>query len=85
LARRSTQTVIGDRLKKRLGSSVRHVRLAVPSERMDIKADSSGRAYGYKIPSLQECRALFEVQLGSKLPWTIDAEDIDHLLDVEEI
>lgn len=85
LARRSTQTVIGDRLKKRLGSSVRHVRLAVPSDRMDIKADSSGRAYGYKIPSLQECRAMFESQLGSKLPWTVDAEDIDPVLDVEEL
>jgi hypothetical protein len=85
LARRSSSSVIGDRLKKRLKTRMKHVRMAVPNDRLDIKADSSGRAYAYRISSLAECRIAFENQLGSKLPWELDAEDIDPLLDVEEI
>lgn len=85
VARRSTQTVMGDRLRKRLGRAIKHVRLAVPSDRPDIKPDGSGRAYGYMLPSLAECRATFEEQLGSALPWHQDAEEIDFAIDVEDM
>lgn len=85
MARRSTQTIIGDFLHKRLKTNMKHVRLAVPDDRLDVRADSSGRAYGYRMASLSECRAMFENQLGSKLPWKLDAEEIDPLLDVEEL
>lgn len=83
--RRATETMLGERLRKRIPAGMRHVRLKVPSERFDVRTSSDGRAYGYELPSLSECRAQFETQLGSKLPWAIDAEVIDPELDVVEL
>lgn len=85
VARRASTTVIGDRLRKRLGRACAHVRMTVPSDRLDVRADSAGRAYAYRLPSLSECRAMFEAQLGSKLPWTQDVEEVDFHLQVEEL
>lgn len=82
---RSMQTQLGDRLKRRLDGQVKHVRFTPDTDRLDIKLDSQGRAYGYRIPNLAECRAIFERQLGAKLSWTMDAEDIDLAIDIEDL
>lgn len=68
-SRRGFDTMVGMRLARRLPDRVAKVRLRCPDHRLDLKTDVSGRVYGYELPSLHECRAAFEAQLGSTLPW----------------
>ena len=42
-----------------------------------MEADASGRSYAYSIPCLTECRAAFEAQLGTTLPWEPEADDYE--------
>jgi hypothetical protein len=86
--RRSMDTTMGQRLQKRVTTGLKKVRIPCPDGRTDLKADSSGRVYGYRIPSLSECRAMFEEQLGAKLPWTAQVQDFEALdldADVEDL
>lgn len=73
-SRRSLDTMMGMRLLRRV-PTVRKVRMRCPEHRLDIRTDGSGRVYGYELPSLRECRALFEQQLGSTLPWDAVGRD----------
>lgn len=84
--RRSMDTTMGQRLQRRVTTVLKKVRMPVPAGRSDLKADSAGRVYGYRLPSLAECRAMFEDQLGAKLPWTSQVVEWDDLdADVVEI
>lgn len=74
--RRSMDTTMGQRLARRV-PGIKKVRLSCPKDRVDLKTDSSGRVYGYLVPSLSECRAAFEAQLGSRLPWDSRVQDVD--------
>jgi len=56
---------------------IKKVRTAVPDDRADIKPDRSGRTIGYRVPSLDDCRRMFEEQLGSKLDWDSRVSDLD--------
>lgn len=91
--RRSMDTMMGARLARRVvGGRIKKVRATCPDVRRDLKADASGRVYGYRLPNLADCRAMFEEQLGAKLPWDslvldqdvppdldMDVEDVDPL------
>jgi hypothetical protein len=79
--RRSMDTTMGQRMSRRVPTGLRKWRIKAPDDRMDLKADSSGRVYAYQLPTLAECRAMFENQVGSKLPWDasveVEAMDLD--------
>lgn len=75
--RRSMDTMMGMKLKRRVTEGLKKVRTPVPDARADIKPDKSGRTYGYRMPSLQACRAMFEEQLGSPLAWDSRVVDLD--------
>lgn len=81
--RRSMDTVMGQRLQRRILRDVKKVRLTCPDGRRDLKADASGRVYGYRMPSLTECRTMFEGQLGSKLGWDARVADVELLADLD--
>jgi hypothetical protein len=81
--RSSLSTAIGDRLLKRL-PTLRKKRMPVPDDKVgQVEPDASGRAYAYLLPSLTECRASFEGQLGTSLPWELSGE-VDDLDIVED-
>lgn len=75
--KRALSTALGDRLLKRV-PTLRGGRVKVPADNLTVEADSSGRAYAYKLPSVLECRAVFEAQLGAELSW----EEKDNMDDV---
>ena len=82
--RRSMMTTIGERLKKRVPSA-RHIRFTAPTERaleLGEWLNSDGRTYGYDIPCIEECRLLFEGQIGEQLNWDNSAEDGDIVVEV---
>ena len=66
--KRALSTMFGERLAKRV-PTMKGGRVTVPSDWMDVEADGAGRAYAYKLPSVAECRAMFEAQVGAELPW----------------
>jgi hypothetical protein len=77
--RRSMMTTIGERLKKRVPSA-RHVRFTAPKDRaleLGEWLNTDGRTYGYDLPGIEECRILFEGQIGERLDWDNAAEDGD--------
>lgn len=75
--RSSLSTAIGDRLLKRV-PTLKKKRCPVPDDKLgQVEADTSGRAYAYLLPSLQECRAMFEGQLGTTLPWELGGDDVE--------
>jgi hypothetical protein len=81
--KRSMDTVMGSRLQRRVPAGLKKVRLPAPG-RHDLKTDSSGRVYGYRLPSLGTCRAAFEDQLGAKLTWdALDHSEAQVDLDAE--
>lgn len=80
--RRSMDTMMGMRLQRR-ASRVKKVRLPCPDGRTDLKADSSGRIYGYRLPGLTDCRSAFEEQLGSKLAWDAQVAEVEALEDLD--
>lgn len=69
--KRSLQTVLGDRIRKRLGkyASKKQKRVRVSDDRMDIDCHSDGYANAYALPPLEACRSEFEQQLGIKVDW----------------
>jgi hypothetical protein len=72
-------TTIGERLKKRVPSA-RHVRFTAPKDRaleLGEWLNTDGRTYGYDLPGIEECRILFEGQIGERLDWDNAAEDGD--------
>jgi hypothetical protein len=79
-ARRSTMTSVGERFKRRVPEA-KHIRFMAPRGRQLELGDwlnQDGRTYGYDIPSLSECRAMLEVQVGEALEWMdSDFEDVD--------
>lgn len=74
--KRSLSTALGDRLLKRL-PTMRTKRAKVPDDKTHVEADASGRSYAYSVPCLTECRAAFESQLGTTLPWEPDVDDYE--------
>lgn len=86
-SRRSLQTQMGDRLKRRV-STARAVKIKPPADRFDVECWSDGRCLAYALPSLEECRSMFEAQLGSKMDWLLsDEADLaeDLAVDAEEL
>ncbi|MNV61603.1 hypothetical protein D3C71_1541160 [compost metagenome] len=62
-------------------------KVKAPADRFDVECWSDGRCLAYALPSLEECRSMFEAQLGSKLDWLLsDEADLaeDLVLDAEE-
>lgn len=85
--RRSMDTAMGQRMLKLVTHGLKKVRMAPPEHRTDLKADASGRVYGYLIPPLSECRAMFEVKLGAVMTWEAlgGLETVDLDAEVEDI
>ena len=69
--KRSLQTVLGERIKKRCGltGDGYRVRVRVPDDRGDAQRQSDGFAYAYRLPPLEMCRREFEKQLGVRINW----------------
>lgn len=80
--RRSMDTTMGMRLQRRV-PGVKKVRLTAPDGRVDLKTSSGNRVYGYLVPSLAECRASFEAQLGAKLAWDSQVQDVEEHEDLD--
>jgi hypothetical protein len=69
--KRSLQTVLGERIRKRLGAAApkRQKRVRVPDDRPDVDRHSDGYANAYWLPPLEACRKEFETQLGVRIDW----------------
>lgn len=69
--KKSLQTVLGERIKKRCGTDTGfdHPRVRVPADRTDATRHSDGFAHAYRLPPLEVCRAEFEAQLGVRVNW----------------
>jgi hypothetical protein len=76
--RRALSTTLGERLLKRV-PTMKGGRIRVPADNLTVEADSANRAYAYKLPSVSECRAIFESQLGAEISWE-EKSDLDEPL-----
>lgn len=74
--RRSMDTIMGARMQRRV-DGIKKVRVTCPPDRRDLKTDTAGRVYAYRIPRLADCRAAFEEHLGAPLPWDAMVSDIE--------
>lgn len=69
--KRSLQTVLGERIRKRLGplGTKKQKRVRVPDDRPEVDRHSDGYANAYSLPPLEACRSEFERQLGIRVDW----------------
>jgi hypothetical protein len=85
--RRSMETQLGQRLKRHAPSLAKR-RVRCPEERQDLAVKGDGRIYVYTVPSLGECRKLFEDMVGCQLNWSpLEADDeyVDLDANVEDL
>ncbi|XAQ48581.1 hypothetical protein [Xanthomonas phage vB_XeuM-YB23] len=65
----------GMRLNKLVGGRLENTQVKPADDDYAVKVDRMGRASASKLPSLEDCRAMMEAKLGSKIAWPKDALD----------
>ncbi|UIS24726.1 bifunctional DNA primase/polymerase [Xanthomonas phage vB_Xar_IVIA-DoCa6] len=65
----------GMRLNKLVSGKLENTQVKPGDEDYTVKVDRMGRASASKLPSLDDCRAMMEAKLGSKVQWPKDALD----------